>query len=1050
MLFFATLALLVCPALHAATPPAGYENLERYIGRGLVTGHRSERAEIHRTLPLSCPPFHLRDEDGNIIDPTKDTEDKQTTVPVSTKQTCGACHDYDRITGGYHFQAGRGELYDEPAAGEGRSSSRSPGLYGKWQLLYQRELAPIEFDCTEDIDMTSYDWVNTCGICHPGGGPAEYDRANKRYDEVLESDRGMALFTYGDYHEADWVASGVVEADCFICHLDTYDYSTRAQQLKQLNYRWAATGAAGLGYVWGSVKADQQPKVYYRKTLFGPDGKVHLKIRRPADRQCTTCHDISGVQKRGTTWHSSYVQDVHTQRGVRCVDCHPGDIRHNFAKRHAAGLTIRTDLDRSMMSCKGCHETGEMGAPRYDHPGMPDLHFKRLSCAVCHMTKRPFLATRTVDTLTGKAVEIAIEPDANAYDSHAFGAQWGRLRRHEKDNFLDPFTAEEIAGALNYSVAPGDPIRMHFTPEDGTCCLPGEAFTVRSFLTKNSVAGSEDARVLMLLLLDRTGQDGATCVVRGNACQMDAAGRLVTLDTELAPRRPGATIAEWPLTYARNPKTGKIVPEAYQLGAFWAYRDNGIIRPLFLKDMRAAWDYINSEEFRFYECSGSPNASSEEMAALRKRLEIHDDNNDSWPEANTDDEIALVAWALTRTLTRVDHPELYYIKGATARKVSIEDVPDPYAGPLEDVPPLFEGRPFVAVDRYEWQRSVRNWEYHWRWEYAETRLSRMFTANIERVSLDKNPAVAQLAQRLSWSVSHGVEPASQALGAHGCADCHSRDSQFFFGKVTVDPFGRYAKPVTVPNHEILGYRLDGIEMGAWREQVLKPRVPHIVLGLLGILLIHFVLFGVHQRTSGYPEPDITRFRLYERIAHLAAMAAVMFLTLTGFCFLLGKSDPLGACARHAHTAAGSAALIGVALIFLSWFFRMLPAKGDIIWILCGGGYLGGRHRRLPAGKFNGGQKALFWLVIALIAVLGVTGLRMADLAEEAGPGVDPNPLMPLLYTAHDVAALLLILALICHIYLGAVLNPQCLKSLFGGKVSAQWAKEHHPDWYFRQ
>jgi len=28
-------------------------------------------------------------------------------IPYSPKRTCGACHDYDRITNGYHFQQGR-------------------------------------------------------------------------------------------------------------------------------------------------------------------------------------------------------------------------------------------------------------------------------------------------------------------------------------------------------------------------------------------------------------------------------------------------------------------------------------------------------------------------------------------------------------------------------------------------------------------------------------------------------------------------------------------------------------------------------------------------------------------------------------------------------------------------------------------------------------------------------------------------------------------------------------------------------------------------------
>lgn len=46
-----------------------------------------------------CPPFPLRDEAGNVIDPAKGVND---TVPYSPRQTCGAsgCHDYAKITEG--------------------------------------------------------------------------------------------------------------------------------------------------------------------------------------------------------------------------------------------------------------------------------------------------------------------------------------------------------------------------------------------------------------------------------------------------------------------------------------------------------------------------------------------------------------------------------------------------------------------------------------------------------------------------------------------------------------------------------------------------------------------------------------------------------------------------------------------------------------------------------------------------------------------------------------------------------------------------------------
>ena len=55
-----------------------------------------------------CPPFPLRDEAGKVIDPVRGINDG---VPYSPKQTCGAagCHDYAKITEGFHFTQGKGE-----------------------------------------------------------------------------------------------------------------------------------------------------------------------------------------------------------------------------------------------------------------------------------------------------------------------------------------------------------------------------------------------------------------------------------------------------------------------------------------------------------------------------------------------------------------------------------------------------------------------------------------------------------------------------------------------------------------------------------------------------------------------------------------------------------------------------------------------------------------------------------------------------------------------------------------------------------------------------
>ena len=76
-----------------------------------------------------CPPIFLRDENGNIINPVSGIN---ADVPYSPKQTCGKCHDYDKITMGFHFQQGKGEKMTADYAAA-YPWCTSPGQYGgRW------------------------------------------------------------------------------------------------------------------------------------------------------------------------------------------------------------------------------------------------------------------------------------------------------------------------------------------------------------------------------------------------------------------------------------------------------------------------------------------------------------------------------------------------------------------------------------------------------------------------------------------------------------------------------------------------------------------------------------------------------------------------------------------------------------------------------------------------------------------------------------------------------------------------------------------------------
>jgi len=119
--------------------------------------------KIKSTEDNVCPPFFLYDEDGNIIDPVNGINDDK---PYSTKQTCGKCHNYDKITEGFHFQQGKNEKPTTIMSTRYRWVT-TPGNYGgTWcspAPLY-RKLAPKKNSSSLEIDMTSFEFVTaTCG-----------------------------------------------------------------------------------------------------------------------------------------------------------------------------------------------------------------------------------------------------------------------------------------------------------------------------------------------------------------------------------------------------------------------------------------------------------------------------------------------------------------------------------------------------------------------------------------------------------------------------------------------------------------------------------------------------------------------------------------------------------------------------------------------------------------------------------------------------------------------------------------------------------------------
>ena len=140
--------------------------------------------------------------------------------------------------------------------------------------------------------------------------------------------------------------------------------------------------------------------------------------------------------------------------------------------------------------------------------------------------------------------------------------------------------------------------------------------------------------------------------------------------------------------------------------------------------------------------------------------------------------------------------------------------------------------------------------------------------------------------------------------------------------------------------------------------------------------------------------------------------------------------------------------IGVFIAFLFMLARYwrdnLPTKDDAEWIKHSGDMLKGNQTAMPpVGKYNAGQKGVFWGVCICLIVLLVSGVLFwqAWFADSV-----PIPLQRLAVVLHALAAFIISLLVVIHIY-AALWVKGTVRAMTQGTVSAGWAKQHHYLWY---
>ena len=243
----------------------------------------------------------------------------------------------------------------------------------------------------------------------------------------------------------------------------------------------------------------------------------------------------------------------------------------------------------------------------------------------------------------------------------------------------------------------------------------------------------------------------------------------------------------------------------------------------------------------------------------------------------------------------------------------------------------------------------------------------------------------------------------------------------------------------------------GEDWRRFRMQQLIPWGAALMGTVLSIILLFYLVRGPLRMQGGSTGKKIRRFTVFERTAHWFTVSLFWLLALTGLIMLYGRlvlipllgPDGFGLTAsacKEAHNLFGPMFLVAILILFVTFVKDNIYARGDMTWLLKGGGMLGGGH--VSAGRFNAGEKIWFWIATLGGMVLCVTGLIL-DFAV-FGQG---REIMALSHVLHGIVALLVITVSFGHIYLGTAGVEGTLGSMTTGDVDEAWAKSHHDRWY---
>lgn len=196
-------------------------------------------------------------------------------------------------------------------------------------------------------------------------------------------------------------------------------------------------------------------------------------------------------------------------------------------------------------------------------------------------------------------------------------------------------------------------------------------------------------------------------------------------------------------------------------------------------------------------------------------------------------------------------------------------------------------------------------------------------------------------------------------------------------------------------------------------------------------------------------PQVSRYTTAARMNHWVTAISLILLAISGLALfhpsLFGLTALFGGGAntRELHPWIGVVLFVSFMGLFFRFWKLNLWNKDDAKWMKNLDSVIAGDEEKIPEiGKYNAGQKMVFWGMSILIVTLIASGVVIWDKYFAAYTTIDQKRLAVLIHAVCGIGAITI---WIVHVY-AAIWVRGTISAMTKGSVTAGWAYRHHRKW----